>query len=117
MKQIPLTQGKFAIVDDADFEWLNQWKWCASRGRRTFYVQRRSRANGKRSYMHHAIMGRRDIGHLDRDGLNNQRSNLRIETNAQRTYNKRKRLGPTSSIFKGVHRFEHRWRAQIRANG
>lgn len=42
MKEIPLTKGKVALVDDADFDELNQYKWYASRGRNTFYACRRT---------------------------------------------------------------------------
>lgn len=40
MKKIPLTQGKFALVDDTDFDWLMRWKWQAKWGRGTFYAKR-----------------------------------------------------------------------------
>ena len=46
MKQIPLTQGKFALVDDEDFEYLNQFKWCALKRPHTFYAVR-NLPNGK----------------------------------------------------------------------
>jgi hypothetical protein len=41
MKHIPLTQGQFAIVDDADFEWLSKWKWTAQRSKWGYYAFRR----------------------------------------------------------------------------
>lgn len=41
MRKIPLTQGKFALVDDADFDWLNQWKWYALKTKTTFYAVRK----------------------------------------------------------------------------
>ena len=40
MKQIPLTQGKFALVDDEDYEFLMQWKWCTLRIRNKYYAVR-----------------------------------------------------------------------------
>lgn len=40
MKEIILTQGKVALVDDKDFEYLNQWKWHADESLRTFYAKR-----------------------------------------------------------------------------
>jgi len=40
MKLIPLTKGKFAMVDDEDYDFLMQWKWCAAKNRNTFYARR-----------------------------------------------------------------------------
>jgi surfactin synthase thioesterase subunit len=54
MKQIHLTQGKFALVDDEDFDWLNQWKWHYDKG----YADRT--VDGKHIYMHRAIMNTPD---------------------------------------------------------
>lgn len=49
MKEIKLTQGKITLVDDKDFKYLNQWKWCAHKGGRTYYVVRNGRdETGKR---------------------------------------------------------------------
>lgn len=100
MKLISLTQGCFAKVDDADYEWLNQWKWFAHRSRRTWYAQRMGREiNGKRKtlMMHQAIIGRPPEGmipdHKNRNGLDNQRSNLRFATHSQNKKNSTKRLG------------------------
>lgn len=56
MRQIPLTQGKFAKVDDEDFEWLSQWKWYALKHGNTFFAARDS--NGTQILMHDEIMRR-----------------------------------------------------------
>ena len=77
MKEIQLTRGKFALVDDDDFERLNAHKWYADPIRHTYYAKRRVRRSdgGWTSlYMHHAIL-RVDakcieVDHVDRDGLN-----------------------------------------------
>jgi hypothetical protein len=105
MKLIPLTKGYFAQVDDADFEWLNQWKWQALTGkkRKTVYAVR---SNGKSMIsMHRQILGLTDpkvLGeHEDNNGLNNQRENLRIATQSQNAMNNR--LYNTSKTgYKGV---------------
>ena len=86
-KTIPLTQGKLALVDDADFEWLNQWKWHAVRFRDRYYAVRTATENETSSpttvYMHRLIMGT-DTGqathHLNNDGLDNRQDNLRVCT-------------------------------------
>jgi len=80
MKTIELTQGKIALINDEDFEWLNQFKWYAHKDRNTFYAVRNlPRVNGKQTTqpMHKFIMGDNplelDIDHRDGDGCNNQK--------------------------------------------
>lgn len=114
MKIIWLTKGQFTLVDDADFEWLNQWKWYASNKITTFYAQR-----GKDDiYMHRLILGLEDIkikcDHIDRNGLNNQRNNLRPATKSQNNCNSKPRKNKTS-IFRGVYWCvdKNKWRASI----
>lgn len=108
MKEIQLTKGKVAIVDDADYEWLSQWKWYARKSRKSFYAERTvgSHLNGNKEsiQMHRVVLGITDPkvqgDHEDGDGLNNQRHNLRECTNTQNQYNKPPR-GATSK-YKGV---------------
>lgn len=122
MKEIQLTQGFVALVDDSDFDFLNQWKWYVYRGQYTNYAVRDDSGNpvGKLR-MHRVILGllNRKIlcDHIDHNGLNNQRSNLRIATYSQNGGN-RIRSRNYSSKFKGV-RLIHNgsWRAQIKIMG
>lgn len=130
MRKIPLTQGKFALVDDEDYEWLSQWNWQAwtSKTNRSFYSVRRLLAKeGKRgaTRMHIEIMKRHNlwydgfvVDHVDFNGLNNQKYNLRACTPRQNLCNRRLGKNNTSG-YKGVDwRGErNRWRAQIRVNG
>lgn len=123
MKKIPLTQGKFALVDDADFDWLNQWKWCAIKGRSTFYAARRAtyeRGKQKGILMHRVLLGAPvglDVDHKNGDGLNNQRDNVRVGTPQQNSFNRR-RNAKGSSKFKGVCWYPpgRKWAARIRVN-
>jgi hypothetical protein len=101
MKEIPLTQGKVALVDDEDYEDLNRYKWCllpAKYGHTEYAVRY------KNISMHQQIMGftGKDYDHRDRDGLNNQRFNIRECTNSQNQMNTGKRP-ECSSKYKGVH--------------
>ncbi len=113
MKLIPLTQGKFAQVDDEDYDYLMQWKWhfTTSKTNRSFYVNRTmiTIVNNKRVKksikMHRVILGLTDPkifgDHKDHDGLNNQRNNLRIATQQQNVMNRRS-AKDSSSIYLGV---------------
>ena len=94
MKKIKLTQGKVALVDDEDFDFLSRYKWHAHKGRSTFYAQR-SVKNGSSCitiFMHRVIMETPDnlnTDHKDRDGLNNQKHNLRNCTHGQNQMNRK----------------------------
>jgi hypothetical protein len=86
MQLIELTQDKFAQVDDADYIYLNQFKWYAhkeGRGRNIFYAKRKLTIDGKKITlpMQNFIMDSPKgmiVDHIDHDPLNNQRSNLRV---------------------------------------
>jgi len=122
MKEICLTNGGVAIVDNEDFEWLSRWKWHKSSvpGRFNFYAKRSKRIGGRvvSVYMHRElalVLGIPIVDHHDGDGLNNRRSNLRPSTAAQNSENSRKHTA-ASSRFKGVywHTSTGKWRATIR---
>lgn len=123
MKKIKLTQSKFVLVDDIDYEYLMQWKWCASKGRKTFYSIRAIKLNGKRTNisMHQVLaeqMGfKENADHINQNGLDNQRSNLRPATYKQNAENQDIRKNNTSG-YKGVcwHKRTSKWRAQIGHN-
>src|SRR4030066_295203 len=109
-KQIPLTKGLFATVDDEDFKYLMQWNWCAIKGRKTFYAVRHDGILPFRKSvsMHSVIMDTpkgMKTDHKDNDGLNNTRKNLRICTNTQNLQNAKKHSDNTSG-YKGVSWYE-----------
>lgn len=127
MRRIKLTQGKYALVDDEDFDRINQFKWFAYYNERAgyWYARRMIRkANGKRSIqsMHRLIMNtpkELQTDHKNHNGIDNQRHNLRICTNAENHMNTIKRKRNASSRFKGVywHKAHKKWTAEIRLNG
>lgn len=125
MKQIPLSQGLSAIVDDEDYESLIKNKWFASRSRGgNAYAMRIVRVNNKRRQilMHREILGLPRVAtnlygdHVNRDPLDNRRCNLRIATKSQNTVNTGLRTDNKSG-YKGVYKVTgNRWRAMIRYN-
>ena len=120
MKEIKLTKGMVALVDDEDYEWLNQFKWYAGKGWNTYYASRNAKLNGKRILlnMHVAIMGTSTglVDHIDGDGLNNQRYNLRRCTRAQNGMNRSPNKNSTSK-YKGVYKAKGKYVAAIAVNG
>lgn len=103
MKQIPLSRGLFAIVDDNDYDNLMQWKWYVS-GK--YAARNRSIVGGKSRkiiLMHRQIMGNPAswIDHKNRNTLDNRRNNLRICTGSQSNMNKSVRKTSAHQI-KGV---------------
>lgn len=122
MKKIPLTQGKFAIVDDEDYEWLNQHKWCVAHCTNKYYAVRFISVNKKRIqlYMHREIMGAmkgQEIDHRGGNSLDNRKSNLRFCTRSENLQNQH-RTKNNSTKFKGVswHKLRHKWQAYINFN-
>jgi len=118
-KLIPLTQGKFAIVDAADYDWLNQYKWHVKEHKHTSYAE--TQKKGKLIKMHRLITGAPShlfVDHRDLNGLNNRRSNLRLCTRAENIHNQRPRKGGTSK-YKGVYlkKLVRKFVAQISMNG
>lgn len=89
MRTIILTQNKRAIVDDSDYEWLNQWKWYFDGKYAARWVG--GRKNKTKIYMHRLINETpegQDTDHLDRDPLNNVRSNLKSKSHAHNIFNR-----------------------------
>jgi hypothetical protein len=117
IRYIPLTQGLYAIVDVADYDWLNQWCWCATKTRNGFIAARRV-TKGITISMHTALTGARETDHWDHNTLNNCRSNLRPCTRSQNHANSKRRSDNNSGL-KGVSfcKATGRWRADARING
>lgn len=128
IRLIPLFGGKVVIVDAANYEELSRYKWYASRGHAedVFYAFRAVRIPKEnktvRIPMHRQIMGRIPSGlfvdHVNRNGLDNRRANLRVCTKAQNTMNQKLRAD-NSSGYKGVRLFKKvgKWRACITIDG
>jgi hypothetical protein len=121
-KEILLTRQKVALVDDEDFERLNLCMWQAHKCFKTFYAIRSTTLNRKRidMKMHRCIVNipeGYECDHIDGDGLNNQKSNLRIVTHRQNMQNIHCRK--KSSKYLGVcwRERDKRWRASIEING
>jgi hypothetical protein len=120
MKLIPLTQGKFAQVDDWNYDWLMKWKWQAHKDRYTYYAVRSSWIEGKRCRIaiHREILNAQKgikVDHQDRDGLNCLENNIRLATNSENGANRVKFSG--KSKFKGVDFHNGKVRARICING
>lgn len=112
MKQIPLTQGQFALVDDEDFDLISKFKWHITKNKnaRTMYAET-NKKGVKHTKMHRLIMGcvkgdGKMIDHKDGNGLNNQRSNLRFCTHSENMRNIKSARG-SSSKYLGVCFFIH----------
>lgn len=124
-KVIPLTQGKYATVDDEDYKWLSKYKWHANRGKTgIWYAARKGIHKQGRPqttiWIHREILGLRpgdgqECDHINHDGLDNRRANIRISTTTQNQQNRR--VQPGTSKFKGVIFHRGSWLAQINIEG
>lgn len=120
MKKIKLTQGKFALVDDSDYEWLNQWKWYAFKNGTSFYAGRSITKDGARKMilMHRIITNAKKdkmVDHKDHNGLNNQRVNVRECTRSQNMQNQSSG-GVSKYLGVGWIKGRNKWEASIKSN-
>ena len=120
-KKIALTQGKHVIVDASDYDWLSTWNWFAVSMGETWYA----RTNYKDGGMWHTMQMHRlltlcpkglIVDHINHNGLDNRKSNLRIVT---RMGNSQNRRNHGLSQYAGVqwHEETGKWRARIRIDG
>lgn len=112
--KIKLTKGKYAIVDKEDYDFLNQWKWYYNSG----YAVRGCK---KRILMHRVIMNTPEdkvTDHINRNKLDNRRSNLRIATVSLNNFNTKIRSDNTSGV-KGIYwsKEHNKWRPNISVMG
>jgi len=121
-RTIPLSRGLSATVDAADYDALGAFKWHAQTHHNTFCAARNAiMKNGKRGivYMHRVIMGEpvgMVVDHIDRNPLNNRRSNLRLCSTAENSRNRVSAKRSTSQYL-GVSRCGKQWQAGIRILG
>jgi hypothetical protein len=121
MREIPLSQGFVALIDDADFELVGHFRWHmiqVQSGKR--YAQRNIRlASGRKTtqLMHRVIVDYKLVDHINRNGLDNQRYNLRSASHSQNHANATKlKRSDSTSIYKGVYLNKNRWIARITLN-
>lgn len=118
---IPLTRGQFAIVDSKNYEWLNQWKWHATKCKTTYYAVRHDPLNHKKLIRMHRIVipvsKSQQIDHINHNGLCNQEDNLRVCDQTENNRNARPWRN-CSSAKKGVswNKGHDKWSASITVN-
>lgn len=125
MRVIPLTRGALAIVDDADYESVSQFRWqvvdCDGHlyARRTRQYAERTEGISTSEYMHRFLTGWPLVDHVNGIGLDNRRANLRPASPSENCANRAKTLRGSSSPFKGVTRYRRtgRWRAYVTEGG
>jgi len=114
---LPLSQGRFALIDDCDAD-LAEFNWYAVKASKSFYAYRKIRINGRKTTaaLHRVIATRMGIvgnpDHRNRGGLDNRRANLRAATPSQQLANQSIRSNNRSG-FKGVSWDKGAWRVQI----
>lgn len=126
MREIKLTQGKFALVDDDNFEYLNQFKWYAWKENYVYYALRhppRDMKIQKTIRMHREILKLSDgdgiiVDHINRDGLDNRKCNLRRVSSQVNVINRGLR-STNKSGYVGVcwHKRVKKWSATLCFNG
>lgn len=118
MKKIPLTQGKYAIVDDSDFAELSKFKWYFRNG---YAVRTMQKGGKKKTVRMHRIIVKTPIGmdtdHINRDKLDNRRNNLRICSRAENVANSFR--SDNTSGFRGIwfNKRLKKWQAGLNKSG
>jgi len=119
---VPLTRGLEAIIDAADVHMVESYNWCAMPGANTVYAMRLDNSSGTRStiYLHRvisAVRGREQVDHINSNGLDNRRLNLRAASCVENMRNTKLQSSNTSG-YKGVHWLKSagKWQARIRTD-
>lgn len=123
MIEISLTQGKVALIDDEDLEIIEGYKWYCRKTHHNYYAVAHKYIERKRTsiQMHREILKctfkEYQVDHIDGNGLNNCKSNLRIVTPQQNSFNRKYTFG--TSMYKGVswNKRDDFWQATIKYNG
>ena len=117
LREIKLTQGKVALVDDSDYERLSAFSWQAYPGRKSWYAVRQL-GEGRTLRMHHDVIGKPPPGmvtdHIDDNGLNNQRANLRFISYSENT--RRSFKSRNVGVSKKTYPKDRPWKAQVAIN-
>ncbi len=126
MKKIPLTQNKFAVVDDEDYERTNKHNWYANKNFNTFYavrdswIKQGSSGFHRKVFMHRLILGLKygdgkQTDHINNNGLDNRKANLRTCTTAQNQHNRQQHKTGRSQ-YKGVSwdKVRRKWQVNIK---
>jgi len=122
MKKIPLTKGKFAMVDDEDFARVSAFKWYARKYGDTFYASRTVYHPQQTVLLHRFVLGapaRKQVDHIDGDGLNCQKQNMRLCAQADNLRAFKRKIKGASSKFRGVfwHKLMGQWRSTLCVRG
>jgi hypothetical protein len=110
---IPLTQGQYVVVDSADFEWINQRRWCVHNAKGNYYATAGSKHN--RVWMHRVISSTPEYmvcDHWNGDTLDNRRCNLRNISSSQNRQNIKVATNNRSG-YPGVFKVGNKWRAKL----
>lgn len=118
---INLGNGHSAIVDMEDLPRLSRSRWSYHKRKNTYYAMSNITPDGvrKKVYMHHEVMGTpppgKEIDHINGNGLDNRKENLRFCSHRENCRASRKRQRNTSSMYKGIYwdKKEKKWRARI----
>lgn len=119
MKEIPLTKGHVALVDDADYAAVARHSWYAKvKGRQVYAMSRIGGKRGRVQSLHRFLLGypTQMVDHIDGDGLNNRRVNLRCCTNGQNLCGTRRKQRDIPYVGV-VHYYKGQFAAQIFQNG
>lgn len=117
VREIPLSQGFTALVDDEDFDTVSRYKWCVDiKGKTVYAVCTTPTLRG--TYLHRFVTKSSYpiVDHIDRNGLNNQKVNLREGNKSINTLNRGIR-GDNTTGFKGVCKHGTGWRAKTTRSG
>lgn len=124
-REIHLTQGYVAIIDDDDFALISRWKWQAAKRGKQIYATTdvgESRSDKRKLYMHRVILDAPEnltVDHINGNGLDNRRENLRLATRQQNVVNRHRTRQNPHSQYRGVFLASNKrtWFAQIVSGG